>query len=63
MEPERINRAMDRIAAAAERIAASARNAAQPAADSDLERRHQRLRENAASALEELDQLLLALEQ
>lgn len=67
MEPERINRAMNRIAAAAERIAASAQNAdgsaaRVEAAHADLEQRHQRLRQDAAAALQELDQLLLALE-
>jgi hypothetical protein len=68
MEPERINRAMDRIAAAAERISASTRSAGgsaarTDAAHADLEQRHQRLRQDTAAALEELDQLLLALEQ
>jgi hypothetical protein len=57
MEPERITRAIDACAPDANGSAARA-----DAAHADLQQRHQRLREDAASALEELDQLLLALD-
>lgn len=62
METARINRAMERIASAAGRIATSARADRPTREDADLANRHERMRKEAASALEELDQLLAALE-
>jgi transcriptional regulator of NAD metabolism len=67
MDPQRIQAAIARIEAAAERIASTARQPApDPAivqADEELARRHRKLREEAASALADLDQLILELEQ
>jgi hypothetical protein len=64
MDQQRIHVALARIDEAAERIAQSARSAGRPAAaDEELARRHRRLREEAASALADLDQLILELEQ
>ncbi len=61
MDQQRIHAALARIDEAAERIAQSARRPA--AADEELARRHRKLREEAASALADLDQLILELEQ
>lgn len=63
MDQQRISTAISRIEAAAERIAFAAHDRAAPAADEELARRHRRLREDAASALADLDQLILELEQ
>lgn len=59
-EGDRIARAMARIEAATRRIDAAAR----PAGDGDpeLARKHARLREEAGSALADLDRLIGALE-
>ncbi len=62
MDQQRMTAAISRIEAAAERIALAARERAPSAAAEELARRHRRLREEAASALAELDQLILELE-
>jgi len=61
MDQQRIHAAISRIEAAAERIATKASERAP--ADDDLARRHRKLREETASALADLDQLILELEQ
>jgi len=62
MNPHRIDAALERIEAAAERIAFAARQSARPAANSELARRHEKLRAEAGAALAQLDQLILELE-
>jgi hypothetical protein len=68
MDGDRIERAMARIEAASRRIEAAAANPAggalrQAQGDrTDLERKHAALRDEAGSALAELDRLLGALE-
>ena len=59
-EGDRIARAMARIEAAAGRIDAAARHARE--GDPELARKYARLREEAGSALADLDRLIGALE-
>ena len=59
MTPDRLNRAMARIAAATDRIEAAAKAPrAQAPADPDLAHRHEALRREAWKALAELDTLI-----
>lgn len=62
MEDERISRAMARIDAAAKRIEAAASRMSVPDADPDLAARHERLKQEASSALAQIDMLIEALD-
>jgi hypothetical protein len=69
MEQERIARALARIEAAARRIEAAATLAPAPRAappaspsDTDLARKHERLRQEAWAALAEIDSLIETLD-
>jgi hypothetical protein len=62
MSGNRIARALARIEAAAERIEAAADSPRPSAADPELARKYQALRNEAGAALAELDRLIEALE-
>ncbi len=62
MDEGRLDRAIARIESAARRITAAGANLGTTASASELAERHERLRGQAAAALEELDRLILELD-
>jgi hypothetical protein len=63
MDGERISRALARIGAAASRIEAAAHAPAGSRPDGELQRKYEALRNEAGSALADLDRLIGTLEQ